>query len=330
MICLDSTDVIEGGASVDAVVDYQLHGLVGTTFTQLATGELGTTLTTVLYTAEAAISVVSIILVNKHSSAVEITLCLDPANGGNPRCLIPKTLSLGVGYSLHTDGARLTIIDANGGLVSGLNVSDIAYGAGWNGVTTVAPSKNAVYDEVEFRAKATVIITDNQLIRGDGGARGIQESTIIVDDSGRMTNPSQPLLSAEINTTQTNVTGDGSLYNLTGAFWIEIFDQGNNFSNGTFTAPVDGRYLIVGILGYADLAAGNTVLQGILITSNRNYTPRYLNPSGVQAGGTFIMPYTCIIDMDTSDTAYLRTAVSGATKIVDITTNSRIFVSLLA
>lgn len=28
-------------------------------------------------------------------------------------------------------------------------VSDTAYGAGWNGVTTIAPSKNAVYDKIE-------------------------------------------------------------------------------------------------------------------------------------------------------------------------------------
>jgi hypothetical protein len=29
-------------------------------------------------------------------------------------------------------------------------VSDTAFGAGWNGVTTIAPSKNAVYDKLEF------------------------------------------------------------------------------------------------------------------------------------------------------------------------------------
>ena len=154
MICLDSTDVIEGGASVDAVVDYQFHGLVGTTFTQLAAGVMGTTLTTVLYTAGSAVSVVS---------AVNVTLCLDPANGGNPRYLIPETISLGAGYSLHSDGAKLTVMDGSGGLVSGLNISDTAYGAGWNGVTTVAPSKNAVYDEMELQPKA-VLTTKGDLV----------------------------------------------------------------------------------------------------------------------------------------------------------------------
>jgi hypothetical protein len=119
MICLNNTDVIEGGASIASVVDYQIHGLVGTAFTQLAAGTLSDTLTTALYTAGAAISVVSIILANTHDAAVNVTLCLDPANSGSPRHLIPKTISLGVGYSLHTDGARITVLDADGRLLKG-------------------------------------------------------------------------------------------------------------------------------------------------------------------------------------------------------------------
>lgn len=150
MICLNNTDTLEGGASVNAVVDYTIHGLVGTTFTNLAQGQLSNTDPSVLYTAGAAISVVSIVFVNTHSAAVTVNLYLDPANAGTPRRLIPKTLSLAVGYSMHFDGTRLTIIDTNGGIVSGLNVSDTAYDAtSWNGVTTIAPSKNAIRDWIE-------------------------------------------------------------------------------------------------------------------------------------------------------------------------------------
>jgi len=119
MICLDNTDVIEGGASVTSVVDYTIHGLVGTTFTQLAAGTLSDTLTAALYTAGAAVSVVNITLVNTHSAAVEITLRLDPADGGNPRYIIPETVTLGPGYSLHTDGTRINIMSASGVLVTG-------------------------------------------------------------------------------------------------------------------------------------------------------------------------------------------------------------------
>jgi len=119
ILCLDNTDVIEGGAATDAVVEYTMHGLVGTTFTQLAAGVMNTTLTAALYTAGAAVSVVSIILVNTHSAAVAVTLRLDPADGGNPRYIIPKTVSLGIGHSLHTDGARITVMDASGQIIHG-------------------------------------------------------------------------------------------------------------------------------------------------------------------------------------------------------------------
>lgn len=151
MICLDNTDTLEGGASVNAVVDYTVHGLVGTTFTNLAQGQLSSTDPSVLYTAAAAISVVSVVFVNTHSAAVTVNLYLDPANAGTPRRLIPKTLSLAIGYSMHFDGAKLTILDTNGGVVSGINVSDTAYDAtSWDGVATIAPSKNAVRDKIEI------------------------------------------------------------------------------------------------------------------------------------------------------------------------------------
>ncbi len=116
MICLDNTDTLEGGASVDAVVDYTVHGLVGNTFTVLADGQLSDTDPSVLYTAEAAISIVSIILVNTHSAAVTVNLYLDPANAGTPRRMIPKAVSLGIGYSLHFDGQRISIMDTTGGI----------------------------------------------------------------------------------------------------------------------------------------------------------------------------------------------------------------------
>ena len=155
MICLDNTDTLEGGASVDNVVDYTVHGLVGTTFTNIAQGQLSVTNPTVLYTAGAAISIVSVIYVNTHSAAVTVDLYLDPANAGTPRRLIPKALTLGVGYSAHFDGARLSILDAVGGLVTGVNISDTAFGASWDGVTTIAPSKNVVWDALGTGASPT-------------------------------------------------------------------------------------------------------------------------------------------------------------------------------
>lgn len=171
MICLDNTDTLEGSASVTNVVDYTVHGLVGTTFTNIAQGQLSDAAGTVLYAAGAAISIVSVIFVNTHNAAVTVELALDPANAGTPRRLIPKSLSLGVGYSMHFDGQRITVMDANGGIVSGVNVSDEAYDeATWNGVTNIAPSKNAVRDKFEsFSSKIVQVVNTIKatLVSGD-------------------------------------------------------------------------------------------------------------------------------------------------------------------
>ena len=127
MICLNNTDTLEGGASVDAVVDYTVHGLVGTAFTQIAQGKLSNTDPSVLYTAAAAISIVSVIFVNTHSAAVTVNLYLDPANAGTPRRMIPKALSLGIGYSMHFDGSKITVMDSNGNVLSVMSAHKLTH-----------------------------------------------------------------------------------------------------------------------------------------------------------------------------------------------------------
>ena len=119
MICLDNTDTLEAGASVDAVVDYTVQGLVGGVFTNIAQGQLSNTDPTLIYTAAAAISIVSVTFVNTHAAAVAVNLYLDPANAGTPRRMIPEDLSLGISYSLHFDGARCSVMNASGQLIQG-------------------------------------------------------------------------------------------------------------------------------------------------------------------------------------------------------------------
>lgn len=63
--------------------------------------------------------------------------------------------------------------------VSGL-VSDTAYGSGWNGVTDVAPSKNAVYDKIE--TLTTGVISDDVYGAGWNGVTTIAPSKNAVYD----------------------------------------------------------------------------------------------------------------------------------------------------
>lgn len=118
MIALDSGDKIRGDASAAAVVDYTIHGLDANAIKQLADGQLIATIGD-LFTADSADAISSIILVNTDSSARTVNLYLTPS-GGAARRLIPKDMSLGVGYSLHFDGAHVLIVDTAGGVVSSI------------------------------------------------------------------------------------------------------------------------------------------------------------------------------------------------------------------
>ncbi len=156
MLCLNDTDVLEAWASVDAKIDCSIHGLVGTTFTNLYTGTLSNGANTVVYTAGTDVSIVSVSFVNTHNAAITINFKLDPANGGNDKFLLPVAVSLEAGYGLVFDGQRFTVMDTDGNILTGggggASISDAAYGAGWNGVTDIGASKNSLYDEIELRA----------------------------------------------------------------------------------------------------------------------------------------------------------------------------------
>jgi hypothetical protein len=184
--------------------------------------------------------------------------------------------------------------------------SDTAYAASWDGVTDVAPSKNAVYDKIELLAPK-----DDPAFTGIASVAG------------------QPCFSAYFTATVTDVTGDGTVYSMTGAsLWTELFDRAGNFSNGTFTAPVTGKYLLCGQVTYGGLTVGTHNVNVIITTSNRNYYVQTV----AAAAATQFMPFSVIIDMDANDIVYLRAYVLSGTKVVDVgggTNNPTIFTGYL-
>jgi len=116
MISLDSGDKIQGDAATAAKIDYTISGLDNNAIKQLADGQLSDS-TGDLYTADSADVVATITLVNTHTSALTCNLYLTPS-GGTARRIIPKDLSLGIGYSLHTDGKEVVIVSPAGGVQS--------------------------------------------------------------------------------------------------------------------------------------------------------------------------------------------------------------------
>lgn len=128
-------------------------------------------------------------------------------------------------------------------------------------------------------------------------------------DTGEITWPLQPAFLAGLGTTDSNVTGNGTVFTLgSGNALTEIFDVNADFNtNGTFTAPVTGKYRF----NAAVLITGNTIatdLRLTLVTSNRNYNTYTYRAAGTSNLGGVI---SALCDMDAADTCTLAITVSG-------------------
>lgn len=192
----------------------------------------------------------------------------------------------------------------------GALVSNTAYGAGWDGVDTIAPSKNAVYDALAPKASPTFT--------------GTVASNILTSTN--------PLFSAVVAAIVVGCTG---VNNITTTYalksnsspacnWTEITDRANNFSNGTFTAPVTGSYLFSGTIEFFGITAYYSWTNIGLVTSNRTYQLVNVNAEEMVAGYTYALSFSVIADMDAGDTAYLYAWIFNQNNIkaVDITTNT--------
>ena len=156
----------------------------------------------------------------------------------------------------------------------------------------------------------------------DGAGSGTERMRI--DSSGAVTKPTNPAFLSHPSGVLSNVTGDGTAYTV--VFATEVFDQGSNATNTTFTAPVTGRYQINVSLGIAGLTSSETGASLNIVTTNRTFNVGYANPyacGGVWAGGTdFTMPGSVIADMDAADTAHISITVSNGAKVIDLTAAS--------
>jgi len=112
MIVIDATDKLEGIASVADVIEFTCSVVDGTT-TGSSEGKLSDSQTQI-WDATAVTRILSLTLVNTHSAAVTVNVQKDPTDAGTLYRVIPKDLSLGIGYMLVFDGQRCTVLDASG------------------------------------------------------------------------------------------------------------------------------------------------------------------------------------------------------------------------
>lgn len=174
---------------------------------------------------------------------------------------------------------------------------------------------------------ASVNLTDNALIRGDGGTKGVQTSTVLMSNNGEMTNPSQPCFLVRPLINQENIPADGLDYTVN--FGTEILDNGNNFTGSVFTAPISGSYHFNTNIRAEnmDTAASYCIVR--ILTSNRHYT-HIIHPNFSADLTYFTFSVSVIADMDANDTAKVIIQQTGGTAQMDVATDSHFSGVLIA
>ena len=146
-----------------------------------------------------------------------------------------------------------------------------------------------------------------------GSALGAND-TFIMTAAGERTLPLNPCFQANNASSDTDVTGDGTTYQL--EFNNEIFDQGGDYDDGTdtFTAPVTGTYLLTSTFMVSGWDNTHTTAVVSIATSNRTYYNSTYAAGTVSRG----LRLTVIADMDAADTAVVQFTASGGNKVLDV------------
>jgi len=256
----------------------------------------GTVARTITIGTSAAAHIVNV-GVNNGASALNLN-----AGTGDMRLISGDEITLDASglLELNSTGAAISIgNDANNFAV---NVGTAGARAVTVGNTTAGSSLSLRYGTADFSlASAT-------------------GNVMVALDTGEITYPLQPAFLGYLSAVDSNATGDGTIFTLgSGNALTEVFDQNGDFNtNGTFTAPVTGRYNLNITWQISDVTALHNVIITQLVTSNRTYQPVYTNGSAAASGGTLGFSGTYLADMDSGDTATTSIYVAGSTKTVDI------------
>jgi len=162
----------------------------------------------------------------------------------------------------------------------------------------------------------------NQLALGANAA-----SHLKIDSAGHVTKPLQSSFNASSGA-QSNVTGDETQYQVT--FGTENVDRNGDFNtNGTFTAPVTGLYLLSANVSGGGFSS-HTRMLNFIVTSNRTYIATAENLANTKIGTSFGFNVSCLADMDANDTAIVQVRIDGGSKVIDIDDTCRFSGCLIA
>ena len=152
----------------------------------------------------------------------------------------------------------------------------------------------------------------------------------VTEISGLIKAAAMPCFSVLLNSTQSDVTGDGTHYPI--PFNSARFDQGSDVTTtgggspaqGTFTAPVNGRYWIKAMVRISSgLTLDHTECAVIIVTSNTSYYA-HLGPAENVGGQQFEINGSALADMEATDICQIKVDIRNDAKTVDIGAGSYI------
>jgi len=232
------------------------------------------------------------------------------SNGaGNPTW--GTSLSNDYTFTTSTAGVArtLTVSNTDNTSSSSFAIAHVSTGGRTSRSYCVGPDNGTTNDPWKLRTGANDSVTPES-----GGG---DETLIAVMPTGEVTQPLNPCVTAYLNASTTNATGDGTFINPI-IFDVELFDQNSNYnpSTGLFTVPIDGKYLVTACVTFNNLAAGHTAGEVRLIAGWVTY--RYVFNPGVcrDSNNMFSKCISQICSMTAGQTASIVAVISGSTKTV--------------
>lgn len=246
-----------------------------------------------------------------------------------------------------TSTADIQINNCNFICNSGINATAITHGgSGANSVVSFTSCASGTASGISVGSGATLKCTQISVTSSNtnaitglgtiafdsigfaGSSSTINTSTLspTVHRYGYQRSNTQPAFLAFLGSADSNVTGAGTEYRLgQGNVLTEVFDQNGDFNtNGTFTAPITGRYYLQYTQSFGGITSAMT--QGLyrIVTSNRVYNINLVNTFGAgTAGNNYTMNGSVFCDMDAADTATFTTTISnGAGDTADVLVTS--------
>lgn len=153
---------------------------------------------------------------------------------------------------------------------------------------------------------------------GDFSLASATGNIMVVQDTGEINYPLQSAAFSFLGATDSNVTGNGTLWRLGQTTALtEVFDQNADMNtNGIWTAPVTGRYLLIAKADLGVPAGSSNEITSVVITSNRNYSfqtyPTRNRVTNFFAGNNALtLAAFVFMDMDAGDTANYQVAANN-------------------